>query len=287
MELFLLILVSLIFLGIHLQSYGMKTNTTVRIIDLITNLIVISYFVKILLAKGLHKKMEIHPLLGIGVGIWAWKSYFNIFPLLKLLVNHSNSDVTEGYIRAVCEEARGDFELKNHPRPRVPCIYLANHAMGSLDDVVATAALTTDTLSVLMNPGPGGLNYIPKDCRSRVCVLPPDTGNRFLESRNILRREILERGKSMIIFAEDMKQKVNGARLAPLRTGIIRIAWELDIPIVPLWIVWPSEFPSLLSDTRKIVKFREDSSAILPRNYKNFELLHRECFERLETLGFC
>jgi hypothetical protein len=286
MELFLLILVSLIFLGVHLQSYGMKTNTAVRMIDLVTNILVIFYFIKFILATSLRKNLGIHPLLGMGVGIWAWKSYFNIFPLLKLLANHSNSDVTEGYIEALCEESRGDFELKNHPRPSFPCIYLSNHAMGSLDDVVATAALTTDTLTVLMNPGPGGLNHIPANCRKRVCVLPPDTGNRFQESRNILKEEILERGKSMVVFAEDMKQKMNGNRLAPLRTGIIRIAWELNIPIIPLWIDWPSQFPSLFSDTRKILQFREDPSAILPGKYKNFETFHRECFERLETLGF-
>ena len=301
-EIFLLFILCLTLLGTHLQASGPKTNTLVRVLDLVSNVAVILYFLSVMVpgrildqnpgrnSPLIPGRIYFHFLLGL----WAWKSYWNIFPLVKLMVNHSGSDSTESYVAAVCDEAGRDYEIRGFPRKdfgiksgkEPPCVYIANHGLGVLDDIVVLGALTDSRLSILMNPSAGGMDLVPRNCRERICILPPDTGGRFEKTREILREEILRRGKSMIVFPEDMKKKKSCSQLAPLRTGVLKLCYELGIPVYPLWIHWLSRFPSVFGDTRKTIWVNQSVSGVTPHTYTSFDSFHRECFERLEKLGY-
>jgi hypothetical protein len=166
----------------------------------------------------------------------------------------------------------------------IPSVYLCNHALGSLDDVVVLGALTDVSLSVLINANPSGMGVIPPDCRDRLCVLPPGE-NRYKTAEKILREEILEGGKSMIVFPENMKKKSSVNSLAPLRTGLIYICWELGIPVIPLWLDWPTQFPSVFANPHKTLSGKRSSQPLIPKDFSNSNDFHREITNKLGKLS--
>lgn len=265
-------------LGIQLQGMGSKTNTAVRAIDLCMNLFVIGFFL-----WALIRNIPLSPPLRICWGVWAVKCLLNIYPLCEIFFNQAVSPKNETSVVEFCERIKDFFRVPDLKSP-VPCVFISNHALGSLDDILSIGALTHSSLSVMINGEPSGLTVIPRSCRERMCVLPSGS-NRYETAKRILREEILEAGKSMIVFPEDMRKKTSVDTLAPLRTGVIHICWELGIPVVPVWFDWPSLFPSVFGDTRKQLGGRKSPRPLFPREFSDSKIFHREITRELESLA--
>lgn len=281
----LLTLAILTLLGAHLQTLGSKTNTLVRIIDLSMNFLVIGTFLVIGVQHATRRSgfSTLPTLPGVLVGIWFWKCVLNVYPLLEMFYRHFVESGNPRFIAEICDRNRTWFAVPEL-KAETPSVFVCNHGMHSLDDVVAIGALTDDRTSVLINGNPSGLSRIPGNCRDRMCVLPPG-GDRYERTREMFREEILERGKSMIVFPEDMKKKSSVRSLAPLRRGVINICWELGIPITPLWLEWPTPFPSVFRDTGKKLLGRRTTKSLDPKNFSNSEDFRREITNKLENLA--
>lgn len=138
----------------------------------------------------------------------------------------------------------------------VPAVYIANHGVGTLDDVVALGALASEFRSIVINPGPSGLSSIPKECREFMCCLDRSKQSGYEAMKKILEEENIGKNKSLIVFGEDLetKTKING--FAPkLRSGILKLCWEMNIPVALTYIDWSrsSQFPSILSESMEKV----------------------------------
>lgn len=273
LEMFALGLSLLTLLGVQLQTLGSSTNTSVRGVDLLMNILVILFFFRF----GPRS-----PLLGIFFGLWAWRSLLNVYPLGEMFCNQVLRRPDVRIVEESCDRARKWFSVPNL-KTDTPSVYICNHALGSLDDIVAIGALADDSLSVLINGQPSGLGVIPPDCRSRMCVLPPGV-NRYQVAGKIMREEILERGKSMIVFPEDMRKKLSVDSLAPLRTGVINLCWEMNIPVIPLWLDWPTRFPSVFTNPHKILSGRRSSQPLYPKNFSNSDEFRKKIQKKLEKL---
>jgi hypothetical protein len=299
---FLLTLTTLTLLGVQLQTLGSKTNTLLRIIDLSMNFLVIGTFLVIgfqhstrggKMSRKPTTPLEVLPptclkvILGICskflLGIWFWKCVLNVYPLMEMFYRHFVDSGNPRFVSEICDRNKTWFAVPDL-KAETPSVFICNHGMHSLDDVVAIGALTDDRTSVLINGNPSGLSLIPANCRERMCVLPPGA-DRYERTKEILREEILERGKSMIVFPEDMKRKSSVHSLAPLRRGVINICWELGIPVIPLWFEWPTPFPSVFRDTGKKLLGKRTSKSLDPKNFSNSEDFHREITIKLEKLG--
>jgi hypothetical protein len=257
---FIILLGFLILVGWGLQmDAGPKANTTMKIIDIIMNLIVILWSA-IELIKG-----------GSATLFWAfimYRSVFNITPFIKLMMINYTSKTSMESVQKWMLEARSQYNVMWEKRFKEPCIYIANHALWCLDDFVALGALTRKNLSIVMNAGPSGLTNVPLDCRDYACIIRREEGVKgsgFKAMENIMEEEILKNGKSLIIFPENMKLKTDVNKLAPLRTGSLLLAKKLNIPIVPIWIEWPCQFPTIINSCEKKLVVRE-SKPIFPQN---------------------
>lgn len=275
LEIFALGISLLTILGVHLQTLGSTTNTSVRTVDLLMNLLVIIFFFRMGFSN---------PLVGGFFGIWAWRCAINIYPLGEMFCNQLLKTPDGRIVEESCDRARKWFGVPDL-KTDVPSVYICNHALGSLDDIVAIGALTDDSILVMINGNPSGLGIIPPDCRSRVCVLPPGT-NRYLAAREIIRDQILVGGKSMIVFPEDMGKKLSVDSLAPLRTGVINICWEMKIPVIPLWLDWPTRFPSVFTHPHKTLSGRRTPQPLLPENFSNSDNFRKEIQIKLENLSW-
>jgi len=249
---FCILLVCLLLLGWGLQMDGqVRTNTVVKFIDLIMNLVMIIWASWELVGGG-PKSL-----------VWAfllYRSFFNILPLCKMMISNYTNPTSTELVQQVCLESRRDYTIEWERKFDKPCIYIANHALGCLDDIVALGALSRKRLSVVINTGPSGLRGIPNDCRDYMCVINRKEGVRgsgYQTMKEIIHSEILGKGKSLIVFAEDMKKKESVNKPAPLRSGTIALARQLNIPVVPLWIEWPCLFPTLLNPCSKLLVVKE------------------------------
>jgi 1-acyl-sn-glycerol-3-phosphate acyltransferase len=236
-----------LFLGIQLQTMGARMNTPLKFVDLLLNISVIVFFLYTL------RHFRDHPLLVGGLGIWAFKSYANIFPLLRLFANYMNlEELTDRHIVSIADTTHNDYTIEGFHPLDIPCVYVANHGMGSLDDILAMGTMTGERISVVSNRSPGGLRGVERG-RERMCVLP-EGANRYEATRRIVEEEVVGKKRSLVVYPENMGKKKNSGDLAPFRSGIFKICWEGGIPVVPLWIEWPSPFPSIFRDTRKILR---------------------------------
>jgi 1-acyl-sn-glycerol-3-phosphate acyltransferase len=243
--------VALILLGWSFQMEGPRLNTTVKVVDLLINILVCVIAGRIIMRGGAW---------AIGAGFFLYRGVNNILPLCKMMVANCTRESSIETVQNVCCEARKDYSIHWERRETEPCIYVANHALWCLDDIVALGALSRKRLSVVINAGPSGLTGIPRDCREYMCVIQRKTGERgegFRAMKNIMEEEILRRGKSLILFPEDMKKKTSPKIPAPVRSGTLQLARDLNIPIVPLWIHWPCQFPTLLNSCSKDLIVRE------------------------------
>lgn len=275
-EYFSLGLSVLTFLGVHLQTLGSKTNTQVRLLDLCMNIGVVLGF---LLTFYVRASLPIK----VFFGIWAWFCILNVYPLGEMIFSYMTTEIDSRGISDICDRAKTAFHVPVL-KSRVPVVYICNHALGSLDDIVAIGALTSEDVTVMINPGPSGLSSIPADCRDRMCVLPSGSG-RYDVTKTIIWEEVVGKKKSLIVFGEDMKQKYSSRVPSPLRKGVINICWELNLPMVAVWFDWPTQFPSVFGDPRKVLPAKK-SQTIYPRNYPSSEYVQQELFEMMEKLSF-
>jgi 1-acyl-sn-glycerol-3-phosphate acyltransferase len=275
-------LVSLVLLGAAFkEEYGAKGNTTVRVIDLLLNLIVITWALVSIIVKGPRP-------LTLFLLYWGYRSLTNVLPLTKLIYYNLMRENSEANLVRTIEDVRPHYFIDRvtpHYRSR-PVIYVANHALWCIDDVIALAALSGSDLLVVINPNPSGINMIPKTCRERMCVLDRQGGKRsgFEALRGAVKEEVLGKGRSLIIFSEDMGRKRDVGEVAPLRSGVFKVALEYKIPIVPMWIKWPCQFPTILRSVNKVLRVFEgkviDTSLV-----RDLESLRQETRRQLVTLG--
>jgi hypothetical protein len=254
----LLAIITLIIVGFSLQlEYGPKANTLVRIIDLFLNFLVIIF--------GIIEIRSGSPL-QLLLGFLVYRSIVNILPVLEVMVSNFTMPSNIDTVEKVCLKAREHYNViwERSLQPK-PCIYLANHALWCLDDIVALGAISSRKLSIVININPSLLSVIPVGCREYMCTIDRERGDNgeivkgsgFSAMKTILQEEVLEKGKSLIIFPENMKLKTDVNKMAPLRSGVVKLARELEIPLVPIWITWPSQFPTILTSTDKVLRIQE------------------------------
>lgn len=248
------LLLGLTVLGFALQlEYGAKCNSYIRVIDFILNVLVIIWACLATIRRETHAPILI---------IWAYRSILNILPLVAVMSRVLMSTRSIQSVRSVYGLARTFYAVDRiSPRFRKrPVVYFANHALWSLDDIVALAAVVDESLMVLVNMNASGLNRMPRGCREYVCTIDREegvAGSGYAVVKDVMRTEVLQGGKSLLIFCEDMKIKKDVNTLAPLRLGSIGIAHELNIPCIPVWIHWPCQFPTIINSTEKIIRLRE------------------------------
>jgi 1-acyl-sn-glycerol-3-phosphate acyltransferase len=275
LEVFALCIACGLLVGSHLQTMGMRMNTPLKFIDLTLNFCVIGYFLYV------SRNWVGVPVLVGGMAIWAAKSYANIFPLLRLIVNYMNADMTQNHITAMIKIIKHEFKIEGFNPIDSPCIYIANHGMGSLDDILAMGTLTGDNISVVANRSPGGFKGV-EGGRKYMCVLP-EGGGRFEAMKKIVEEEVVRGGKSLVVYPENMKYKKDGRSLAPFRSGIFKICWEGGIPVVPLLIEWPSLFPTIFTDTQKTLRVAT-GTPVYPNHFSTPEKFMKKARETLGSL---
>jgi 1-acyl-sn-glycerol-3-phosphate acyltransferase len=259
---------------------GHKGNTLVRVIDFLLNLSVIAWF----LAHLIDYPQRDVPL-GIVLAYWAYRSLLNIGPLLRIAYYTLSLDKSEETVVRAVEAVRPHYFIDRvSPYYReTPVIYVANHALWSLDDVVALASLSAPDLLVVINQAPSGIATIPENCRERLCAIDRRGKTGYEALRNIVKEEVVEKRRSLVIFAEDMSKKKRVEEPAPLRTGTFKIASEFGLPIVPMWIDWPCQFPSILRSTEKILKITEGRA--IPTAGINYEETRQTALRQLAALS--
>jgi hypothetical protein len=266
-----ILLLALLLLGWSLQTEGSRFNSTVKVIDLIMNFIVMGMSVIIIVRGGRES--------ALGAVLFS-RSYYNIYPLCKMMIANLTKQPTQKSVQEACCEARVDFNIHWEKRFKGPCVYVANHALWSLDDIVVMGAISRRNLAFVINRGPAGLTGIPDQCREYTCVLGRKNKNRgegYELMKEIFEQEILKNKKSLIVFVENMKTKSNPQTPAEIRTGTIRLARELGIPLVPIWIHWPGLFPSILSPLSKTATVNEGPT-IKAENIKDIQQEIRNCW---------
>jgi len=245
------VILALTLLGWTLQMEGPKYNTTVKILDLVMNIMVCIIAFKIILRGGPW---------AVGGGFFLYRSFNNILPLCRMLISNYTRISSLETVQRVCCEARGDYIIQWERKQTRPCIYVANHALWCLDDIVALGAIARRGLSVVINAGPSGLTGIPKGCREYMCVIQRESGKRgegYRAMKEIMEGEIIDRKKSLIVFPENMSEKISPRKPASVRSGTVRLAMELGIPVVPIWIDWPCQFPTVFNSCSKVLCVRE------------------------------
>lgn len=248
----LILIFGLVMFGFSLQlEYGPRANTVIMLLDVILNILVIVFGIV---------QIRVGSPLQLVFGYLVYRSLVNIAPLSKIILQSLISKPSEDVVAEVCHRAKEDYNIiwDRKPQPR-PCIYLANHALWCMDDIVAIGALSDSNLSVVTISCKSALKAVPIGCRRNLCTIEKgfERGSGFEAMKTILREEVLEKRKSLVVFPENMKLKADVNKMAPLRTGVIKLARELDIPLVPIWITWPCQFPTIVNSTEKVLRIKE------------------------------
>lgn len=277
---YLIAILAIILTGYALQlDVGARANTLIKLLDAILNVIVIVWSVVEIYRRSIYSPL---------MSIMLYKSIHNITPLLKMMISNLTLPTTIETVENVCREARKDYvieNLTNVPEYREPVIYICNHALWSLDDIVALGALSRENMMVVINVNPSGLSAIPRDCKHYMCTIERtgDAGSGYDSMKRIIQEQMIGKGKSLLLFPENMKLKTEVNKLAPFRNGIFRLAKEFDIPLVPMWVKWPCQFPSLLTSTDKILSIARGGK-ISPKYFSSPEDLKTEVMINLYNL---
>lgn len=83
------------------------------------------------------------------------------------------------------------------------------------------------------------------DPTSSILYINGDNKGNYGYIRDVIQKHI-ENGISIIAFPEKTKEKTSSDDIAEFRSGLFSIAKELNIPIVPLFINWPTSFPMFI-----------------------------------------
>jgi hypothetical protein len=264
-----MVILALTILGWTLQMEGPRFNTTVKILDLVMNVLVCIIAFRVIVRGGPW---------AVGGGFFLYRSLNNILPLCRMMISNYTRETNLKTVQLMCCEARNDYIIQWERKRAGPCIYVANHALWCLDDIVALGAIARRELSIVINAGPSGLKMIPKDCREYMCVIQRNSkkrGEGYRVMKEIMESEVKVRGKSLIVFPENMNEKTSPREPARVRSGTVRLAMELGIPIVPIWIHWPCQFPTILNSCSKVLCVREGKPANVSSD-KNLEGVRNE-----------
>ena len=264
-----MVILALTIMGWTLQMEGPRFNTTVKILDLVMNVLVCIMAFRVIVRGGPW---------AVGGGFFLYRSFNNILPLCRMLISNYTMNSTSETVQNVCCRARNDYIIQWERKRTKPCIYVANHALWCLDDIVALGAIARRGLSVVINTGPSGLTGIPNGCREYMCVIQRNSNKRgegYRAMKEIMESEVKNRGKSLIVFPENMNEKTSPREPARVRSGTVRLAMELGIPIVPIWIHWPCQFPTIFNSCSKILRVHEGKPVNMVSN-KDLEGVRNE-----------
>lgn len=266
------VILSLLLLGWGLQlDAKAKANTYVKLLDLLINLVVIVWAA----SETVLRKNDIFTLF---LTVLATRAFVNVYPFIKTVGGSLLKPASEEAVEETCLDMRNYYSIDRRRcvREETPCIYIANHGLWSLDDVSALGALSSSDLLVVVNIGPSGIRSIPRGCRKHLCTIdrvPGERGSGFESLRSIMLEQVIRGKKSLLIFVEDMGRKTEDVNsVAPFHTGTFALAKELNIRIVPMWISWPCQFPTLLNPTNKVLRILE-GPMINPENFESPESL--------------
>jgi len=284
-KIWLFLVLGLVLLGLSLQlELRARGNTYVRLIDLTLNIIVLTWAV---FEICIRRSSVLSPLFSI----LAMRSIVNIYPLMKIMGRSLINNPSESAVEDICLDQRRYYSVDRRrcvvPESQPPCIFIANHSLWSIDDVSAIAALSASNLLVVMNIGASGIKVVPRGCRNHLCTIdrePGKGGSGFDNLKKTMEEEVLIKGKSLVIFPEDMKLKRSVGQLAPFRSGTFKLAKELNIPVIPMWISWPCQFPTILNSTEKVLRTVE-GPLIRPGDFQSVDLFKSRVTETLTRLS--
>ena len=232
----LVAVVGLFILGLALQKENMmKYNTALKVIDIIMMLLVVIY----LITRGPY----FYPLAIMMI----IRSIYNIAPLYLVWGEDFKYTMTQFKNMYTVNRIKPLFDKRGG-------VFIANHASGCFNDFIASCALGSENRLLVVNQGPLGAKGIPQDSNEYLCTLDRSNGKSGYQAmRNLIRKHIMSGDKSLIVFSEDLTKKSSKWSMAPIRSGIVKLCWEMNIPIYGMWIDWPCQFPiTFRNDDRRL-----------------------------------
>lgn len=129
-----------------------------------------------------------------------------------------------------------------------PCIYMANHAYKCCMDIPTLASILPEKsrLIAYTNTVPMLKDSVQvEDATPSVVYISGSSTGNYQRTRDLV-MDLINRGYSIVVFPERAREKTSDEDIAELRSGMFSIAQELQIPVVPLYIRWPTRFPMFL-----------------------------------------
>lgn len=237
---FLTAIVCLLILGWGLQTENaMKFNTLLKVIDILLMILIVSYFI----SKGSY-----FYILAI---IFAVKLLYNTSPFFLLWGTAFENTMLQFQTMYVIDRVKPLFDKRGG-------VFIANHASGCFNDYIASCALGSESRLLVVNPGPLGASGIPRDSTKYICPLDRSNGRSGYEAmKSLIRTHVMKDDKSLIVFGEDLSKKTSKWLMAPVRSGILKLCWEMNIPLYGMWIDWPCQFPITFRDDDRRLEVRE------------------------------
>jgi hypothetical protein len=229
------LLLALVVLGWALQEENiMKYNTALKIIDVLLMVMVVVYITKM--------GIRFYPL----AIFLTLRFIYNIAPFFLLWGKDFNYTMEQFQYLYTINRVKPLFVKRGG-------VFIANHACGSFNDFIASCSLGSKDRLLVVNPGPLG-STIPKDSSQYVCCLDRSGKKSGYDSmKDLMIKHILKNDRSLIVFAENLNLKTSKWKMAPVRSGIVKLCWEMNIPIYGMWIDWPCQFP---------ITFRQDDRCL-------------------------
>lgn len=216
----------------------MKYNTVLKIIDVTIMIMVIVYLFR--MGRVFYPLMIFYFL----------RLIYNITPYFLLWIKDIGYTMDQYQHLYVADRVKPLFDKRGG-------VFIANHASGCFNDFMASCVLGSDNRFLVINPGPLGIS-IPNDNKKYVCCLDRSKGKSGYESmKDLIRKYIMNEDRSLIVFAENLDLKTTKWKMAPVRSGIVNLCWEMNIPIYGMWIDWPSQYPIAVRSDERRVEVRE------------------------------
>lgn len=253
MKVHLVFITSFLILGWSLQRENpMKYNTALKIIDLL--LMVFTVLLVLPFSYPLAIVLCIRTIYNIAPYILLWRKEFDyVISQFKYMYK--------------VDRVKPLFDKKGG-------VFIANHASGCFNDFMGACAITSERRLLVVNPGPLGATSIPRDSDKYICFLDRSEGNTGYQAmKDLITKHIIKNDNSLIVFGENLKLKTSKWKMAPIRSGIIRLCWEMNIPIYGMWIDWPCQFPIAFREDERNLEVREWIIHDSPRGFDSCDEL--------------
>lgn len=233
-------IIAILALGWALQTENlMKYNTALKILDIIIMLLVVIYFIR--LGKTFYPVAL----------IFIISMVYNISPFFLLWGSDFRKTMLQFNSMYTVDRIKPLFDKRGG-------VFIANHASGCFNDYIASCSLGSENRLLVVNPGPLGASGIPQNSDSHVCFLDRGNGRSGYQAmKELIRKHVMQGGKSLIVFGEDLSMKSSKWVMAPVRSGIIKLCWEMNIPLYGMWIDWPCQFPITFRNDDRRLEVRE------------------------------